>query len=624
MNFKLTLVLVVILAALGITYYFYQKAPSTTADDANAKNLISPKPKAITKITWSRDGSPVYTLEKIAGKDDWQLTAPLTAAVESWSASSIADTLRDLQYKDKFTAEPTGDKSLEETGLDKPKQSVTFTADDKSHTLDLGKRTPAGDIFLRLDNGSLYKADNSFVTTLNKKVSDLRSKDLVKVTSDNVLAIKLIKPDQAISASKTAGKWTIDLPIATRGNATPLDDLVTGVTGLRADNFSSIKKTNPGTGLTPPAISVTLLGKPPITATSSTAPASQPAQASLVTVEFGGQADIAGKQIYASRSDTDEVFLVNADVLKKVDKSLADLRDPAITPVDLTPATQVSITYADPAKLAASMSRQPGGQWTLDSLAFHPPADGVAISEFLNAIKGLRANKYVDHAGDLKTIGLDPPQEKITITIPGQSQQETILIGKPETADFLTPIQRQGEPTVYLVQNGDTTKLAPTLLTLRDKVVLNVDRHNIQTITIGTTTLKQQADKWTVGTGPSAKPADTAKIDALLAELTPLQAREWETTKSPAGTPDVTLTIVSEQPAPATTTTAGPPVAHTTTQTIAFYHHASTPNYTAVLQSTDAASAWEFRPTDALITAVIQPQFTAPATQPSTQPAAVK
>lgn len=359
MNFKLTLVLVVILAALGITYYFYQKAPSTTADDANAKNLISPKPKAITKITWSRDGSPVYTLEKIAGKDDWQLTAPLTAAVESWSASSIADTLRDLQYKDKFTAEPTGDKSLEETGLDKPKQSVTFTADDKSHTLDLGKRTPAGDIFLRLDNGSLYKADNSFVTTLNKKVSDLRSKDLVKVTSDNVLAIKLIKPDQAISASKTAGKWTIDLPIATRGNATPLDDLVTGVTGLRADNFSSIKKTNPGTGLTPPAISVTLLGKPPITATSSTAPASQPAQASLVTVEFGGQADIAGKQIYASRSDTDEVFLVNADVLKKVDKSLADLRDPAITPVDLTPATQVSITYADPAKLAASMSHSP-------------------------------------------------------------------------------------------------------------------------------------------------------------------------------------------------------------------------------------------------------------------------
>ena len=43
-------------------------------------------------------------------------------------------------------------------------------------------------------------------------------------------------------------------------------------------------------------------------------------------------------------------------------------------------------------------------------------------------------------------------QRTISIAVPGQSQREVILIGKPETAEPLTPVMREGETTVYMVQ----------------------------------------------------------------------------------------------------------------------------------------------------------------------------
>ena len=62
-------------------------------------------------------------------------------------------------------------------------------------------------------------------------------------------------------------------------------------------------------------------------------------------------------------------------------------------------------------------------------------------------LKNLRAIKYVDNPGDLKSIGLDPPHMKVELTVPGQSQHEVLLVGKPETADNVTPVMRSAANT---------------------------------------------------------------------------------------------------------------------------------------------------------------------------------
>ena len=63
----------------------------------------------------------------------------------------------------------------------------------------------------------------------------------------------------------------------------------------------------------------------------------------------------------------------------------------------------------------------------------------------LSDLRNLRAIKFVDNAGDLKSIGLDPPQTKVDSRCRVRASMRCCSIGKPENADAVTPMMRQGE-----------------------------------------------------------------------------------------------------------------------------------------------------------------------------------
>ena len=70
------------------------------------------------------------------------------------------------------------------------------------------------------------------------------------------------------------------------------------------------------------------------------------------------------------------------------------------------------------------------------------PADTFALGDLLTKVSHLVAIKYVDNAGDLKSIGLDPPHIK-DAEMAVRAVSEVILIGKPNAADKVTPVMRQ-------------------------------------------------------------------------------------------------------------------------------------------------------------------------------------
>src|SRR5207253_34810 len=76
---------------------------------------------------------------------------------------------------------------------------------------------------------------------------------------------------------------------------------------------------------------------------------------------------------------------------------------------------------------------------------------------------------------------------KIDLTLPGQSQHEVLLVGNPETAEGaekVTPIMRQGEPTVYLLPTAEAEKLKTSAINFRNRDVENVITDRIRTIAI--------------------------------------------------------------------------------------------------------------------------------------------
>ncbi|HUO07293.1 MAG TPA: DUF4340 domain-containing protein [Phycisphaerae bacterium] len=632
MNFRLTLSMVIVLVLVLILYIGitnHQKN-ATPENDATKNLVISPAPTAIKTISYTQDGDKQVAFEKIA--TGWNLTYPTTAPANTWDVDPIADGLKTLSFKEKFEPEVSGVKSPQNTGTDKPRNVITFSDDaGHEHTLNLGKATIGG-IFATIDGGkTIYLLSANPLDNLQKDPNDFRNRTIKETPADRIAEIQIKHPKETISLEKSGDRWLIDAPITARANHSTVDEIINEMKGIHAFGFSDLAKTQPATGLNPPVLAVTAMVEEAYPSTPvSTSPSTQPSKKTPVTLELGYYTDLTSKNaVYASLAGSDGVFTVSADTFKKLDRQLKELRDPAITPAPVANATDLSINT-----LTLKKEKE---QWQITSLPHPIPAGISEVNSLLADIAGLRAINYADNAGDLKSIGLDPPQITITLTVPGQSQKETLLIGKPETADKVTPMMRQGEPTVYLVQTADADKIAPTPLTLRDKTVDKLTADAIRTIAVSgekNFTLQREGSTWSV-TEQNGKPqkADELKITPLLGDFTPVTAAKYLAEESKTGwnlpaKPDLTVMITSQesaaptsQPTTFSAAPAGPTLTHPVTHTLRLYKDSKTNTWKAVWDG-GSEPQWLFEPVPTLIAHLTATDYPVPTTQPATQPAA--
>ncbi|MCL2647155.1 MAG: DUF4340 domain-containing protein [Phycisphaerales bacterium] len=566
MNFKLTFALVLVL--LVITSVFVLLSNRTPPDKRAVKSETTPlfaaAPKAIKTISYQRDGKLQMTFAREGGEwGKWQLTHPMKAAAEDAKLDDIAHSLTDLSYKEKFEPTSTGPRSAVDTGTQSPRYLVTFTDEaGKQYTLGLGKRTVGG-VFATLNGEkTIYVLAWNPLEELDKDPQALREKHLLDVPQENVRTLMVKHADQTVGLTKLPGRstdgshleqsaWMIISPITARAAEATVTEMLKAISRINASSFSDMTKDMPATGLTPPVVSVTaeFTEKSPPEQTTPTTVASQPAT-KTVTLELGYFTDLTNKKyVYASLAGSSQVFTLPAEALKSLNRQLKDLRDPAVTPAAVGDAANVKITSVDPTH-TLELSRK-DGHWQIASLATPVKAGDLEVGNFLGDVRNLRAINFSDNAGDLKVIGLDPPQTTIELTLPHQSQHEMILIGKPETADKVTPMMRQGEPTVYMVRTADVEGLLPTALTLRDKEVERLPSERIKTIAIsgagatgGGVTLQREGTVWKATSGGKSLVADDEKITSLLAEFTPLTAAKYlSQDASTSGTPEVTVAV---------------------------------------------------------------------------------
>jgi hypothetical protein len=577
--------------------------------------LLEKKPASIKTITYLRDNVPQVKFEKDG--DNWTMLEPAKAPVDTYTVGNIASSLLNMSYVRKFEPEATGDRSPESTGTAKTRNTIKFTDNTgKEYTLAIGYKTNEGGVFA-LFNGekTIYALESNPVPQLAKDPDDFRKKQInqveeskivkLEVKSSKVVDGKAVTSD--IKLEKTDGKWMITEPVAARANAPVIQEIVKAVSNVNALSFSSLKKKE--AGVDPGVASVTAWYEEPVAATASapattSAPATATASASAtatskpatklaqVTLQLGLATSALNRDtspVYAGMAGRDEVFTLSRDTFTNVNKELKDVRDPAVLPTTIRKATEFTLTTDNKVTVAASSK---DGVWSLANGSTPLAGDGMAIGNFLGVVEDLRAIKFVDAAGDLKSLGLEPPHMKIDLTIPGQTQHEVLLVGKSEAGvegGKITPVMRQGEKTVYQVQTSDAAKLATTLVALRDRDVDRVDADRIRKIEISgplatagaaasqpatgpataTTTapttlkpgvvLEREGTHWVVKKDGESKTADDMKISALLADFTPLQASKYVDDKVAEGTPNVVVTLTLLAP------TATPPASATST-----------------------------------------------------------
>jgi hypothetical protein len=651
MNFRLTLSLVIVLLLVVSGWLLLSNQAKKPETPAGPTPLLGSIPKDLTRITYIRDGQEELAFVK--NGDDWQMTKPVSAPVEKYQVQSIADDLKSAGYRTKFEPEPTGAKSANVTGTERPRNVVKFTDDTGRETsVGFGKGTVDG-VYATLNGGkTVYLLDKNPIPSLQQEPDKFRNKTVKEIDTNKITALTVTTPENTVSLAKSgegAGKWLVTAPVSARANEATVNEILNEFRAIRANGFSTLNKET--AGLAHPAVSVTAyVNDAPATTSPATQTAGTKPVGTPVTLQIGLYTDLIKKNaVYAALADSSEVFTLRADAFTKLNRELKDLRDTAVTPAPVANATEFTFTSHTGTTLAVSKK---DGKWSITA-PVSVPGDSFAIGDFLGALRDLRAIRFLDNAGNLSSIGLDPPQARIDLTLPNQPQHEVLLVGKPETDDKggkVTPVMRQGEPTVYLVQSADADKLAISPVTLRDKTIESITADHIRTIEVagpaaanGGFALERDGTVWKLKGGASA---DEAKVSTLLGEFSPLTAARYLDAVPPTGTPAVTVKISILEPAlTAATATApasqpalpaaapiGPDPGKITTRTLTLYKQeggtATAPagNGAATWKAAWDAQvpSWAFAPNEALVNHLTKETYALPATQPASAPAQVK
>ncbi len=369
MNFKTTLLLILVLVGAGVALTVAMKGPtpdkpaadaSATATDRNpAAGTDGPKvfdvaTTDLVKVAVTPANGPPFTVVKSGGT--WRLTAPVDAAADSFEVDSLLRALTDARSRGQI--DPATDPKA--TGLDVPRYKVELTtATGKTMSMDVGDRSGVGgNLYVRV--AGRPKADlvgSALADQLDRGADPYRNKQLVAVPADQFRRLKVTRPNRPpVELAKVGTAWTITAPTAMPADDSAAMELAYAVAGLRADSFVDAKRLPPGAIDRPqvtvafstdaPPANATPTGGTATTGPSTTGPSTTPAD--WTTVAVGSYDDILKRNVYVSVLGTGVVAKVPAAIVDSLGKSPLDLRDKAVVDVDPAQVTKVLITVGGP------------------------------------------------------------------------------------------------------------------------------------------------------------------------------------------------------------------------------------------------------------------------------------
>ena len=485
MNFRTTIVLLVLLAIGGAFLFVANRHPETpgssqTAFDMKGKKLFDQKADDINKLTIrSADaGARPIVLDKKDGT--WSLAQPVAWQADSFETQSLVDAIVGLRSQGGVDLDSA---NLSSTGLDHPRYTIeAIDSTGKSLKLDVGNRSALGnDLYVKVgdDKSGQLVAGGTITDKLDKgldKLADtLRDKQLLKITSTTARQLDLARKGQTLAMVKEGLDWRIVAPHPAPADSSAVSDLLFNVTNLRADAF--IDPGSPDVSdaeFDRPKATVFLSANGPGTQPASTRPAAtQPAGTTII---FGQFASVDRDKIYVKVSDPPiiaRVPMTQSTLDRITEASVLTLRDKKV--LDIDPAHVTGFTLS----IDRAATTQPATR----------PAEQVEYT--------------IARRKETRTLGPSLPAGlPAATTQPASTQMATT---EPAT-----------QPAVATTQPAATQ---PALAST------------------------QPASKWEIQSGGSGD-ANDASVDALLAALHPLQATKFvesAPTTRPSGS--YTLTV---------------------------------------------------------------------------------
>jgi hypothetical protein len=353
MNFKTTIVLLVVLVAVGV--YLAVGHVSTNSQDTTTTTtpgkLIDLDSSNVKQVSITQPDGKRIVLDKADSK--WRLTEPVNAPADSSAADELVRQITGLTAHGKLPAEQKGS-----VGLDHPNYQVQITAiDGKVTRLAVGDKSQISDaLYVTVNDDSTPQVvPSAFNEQVAKTVDAYRSKKLVDASTDQVKQLAITQNGQTIRLEKQGANWQITEPKSMPADSGELSTLLFALTDLNAVEFVTGSPKPETYGLAKPEMTVWYSMSAP-----STQPSSQPAsQPSGTTIAFGRFDSVLQKNVYASVNGG-PIVTVPVSGQISLTKTALDLRDRKV--LDIDPAQVESFTLAVNRPAATQPTTRPAEQ----------------------------------------------------------------------------------------------------------------------------------------------------------------------------------------------------------------------------------------------------------------------
>ncbi len=558
MNFRTTFaLLILVLVGVGGFLLWSPDAPEKGAASVEpevTRKLLEFKSETddtsvtIVKMVLDRPEKDTVVFERAKKEDKpdeydkWQMAEPFAAKAVDYPVNSLANKVRDLKYRQK------DDGITDETaGLNPPRATITITAaDGTAHTVEVGKSVASEKTFVRIkDAKSVYVVDAKFDDDLKKKLDEYRDKDLVELTTADASEIQVVHEGKKYSITRDDKKdWVFSEPFAGYGDNSKIKSIADSLNWLRADEFVDDKPTDlKAYGLDAPRLSVVVTTAKEIKSDDEEEDAEDEEsddeedadeekepkiERKTFGAAFGAFADLEEKKVYAKLVDQPFVVTVNKTDFEKFVPKPNEWRELKITRAAARTATKVELAVAGK---KTALTKE-GNKWQMSEGG----ADIAAVDGLLKAVVDLKATRYREMGGGSEAeFGLDKPRAVLTLTIPGQTDPETITVGGESKSKTMAYVRRGASGSIGVVRAETVEKLLRTPVAYRDRKIFRFARSGAKrielsrrsTATGGRTELvleKENGAKWSL-TSPIKADTERQAVRDMLADLSSLRAK---------------------------------------------------------------------------------------------------
>ncbi|MCJ7644569.1 MAG: DUF4340 domain-containing protein [Candidatus Aminicenantes bacterium] len=438
MKFKNTLILfAVFLVLLAAVLLFESKGLKNQEKKEKEAKLVDVAAVDVRKMTLKNE-SGVLTFQKDE-KGGWRITEPLEVQADDMEVDGLAESFANLRIERVVEAEPKDVRTYEI-----PKREVTLWIKDKDLPVKvlIGMENPIDNTLFakREDEKRVVLLSSSLKTGLDKKLFDFRAKDVFKFETVDVRAIKVRAGDAAWSASKKDDGWELTAPITALANGSRLDSLLYALSGLKAKEFVSERKSDEdikNNGLDKPEYEIVL---------------SMPAGNKEAVLSLHKSDD----KVYAAGSLSDKIVLVDGTILNDLGKKADEYREKKTAVFNSWEADRISVTKGGLTVSAVKEKVKDEEKWRIESPE-KPEADSSKVETFIRRIEGLEAMEFIDAPKGLTEYGLDKSEAEVRVRITegeSKTREITILVGKEDVDKKQVVVKNAGLGYLFRVDSA--------------------------------------------------------------------------------------------------------------------------------------------------------------------------